>query len=49
LDTYGNPPKPPQGNKIPEPSDDDLRRYDLEILDLSRGMDEEEIDEIEVD
>jgi len=49
LDTYGQPPPKQQGAKIPEPSEDDIRRYDMEVTDLSKGMDEEEVDEIEVE
>lgn len=34
---------------LPEPSEDDLKTYDLEIYDYSKGIDEEEIDASEVD
>lgn len=42
MDTYGQPEAPPQGTPIPDASEDDIRQYDLEIFDLSQGMDEEE-------
>ena len=47
-DTYGNPEKP-EKTQIPEPSEDDLKKYDLEIYDYSRGLDDEEIDAAEVE
>jgi hypothetical protein len=49
MDTYGQNPPQPQGGKIPEPEEQEIRQYDMEILDLSKGIDEEEVDEIEVD
>lgn len=49
LDTYGQPQKGPQGAALPDPTEDDIRKYDLDILDYSKGMDEEEVDELELD
>lgn len=48
LDTYGQPPKI-QAQPLPEPSQEDIIKFDLDILDYSREGDEEEIDPIELD
>lgn len=48
LDTYGQPNKV-QGSKLPEPSPQDIKLYDLEIFDFSKEQDEEEIDMSELD
>ncbi len=49
MDTFGSPPPAPQGGSLEEPSEEDVRKYDLEILDFSKGIDEEEVDTIELD
>lgn len=43
----GPPPQAGSGTALPEPSDDDIVRYDLEIKDFAREMDDEEIDRSE--
>lgn len=48
MDSYGKPPVLKQGNKLPNPTDEEIRKYDMEITDFSKGIDEEEIDEFEV-
>jgi hypothetical protein len=48
LDTYGQPQKP-QGSKLPEPNPEDIRKFDLDIMDFSQEQDEEEIDASELD
>jgi hypothetical protein len=47
-DTYGQPEKP-EVVELPDPTDDELKMYDLEIYDLSQGIDDEEIDASEVE
>ena len=39
----GGPPGP-QAAPIPEPSEDEIKKYDLEILDYGREQDQEDID-----
>lgn len=48
LDTYGQP-QQPETQALEEPTEDDLKKYDLEIEDSSQGIDFEEIDNIEVE
>lgn len=48
LDSYGTPPKT-EGKPLPEPSLEDLKKYDLELMDSSKEMDEEEYDLSELD
>jgi hypothetical protein len=48
LDTYGKPQKT-QGARLPDPSPQDVKLYDLEISDFSKEQDEEEIDMSELD
>jgi hypothetical protein len=43
----GPPPKAGSGSVLPDPSDDDIVRYDLEIKDFAREMDDEEVDRSE--
>jgi len=38
----------PEAKPLPEPSDEDIKKYDLEIRDFSKEKDEEEIDPIEL-
>ncbi len=38
----------PEGKPLPEPSDEDIKKYDLEIRDFSKEKDEEELDPIEL-
>jgi len=47
-DTYGQQPKI-QATQLPEPSQEDIIKFDLDILDYSKEGDEEEIDPIELD
>lgn len=37
-----------EGNPLPEPSEEDIKKYDLDIRDFSKEKDEEEIDQIEL-
>ena len=48
LDTYGQPEKV-QSQKLPDPNPEDVKRYDLDIMDFSKEQDEEEIDAAELD
>lgn len=48
LDTYGQPEKA-QGVGLPDPSPEDVKKYDLDILDYSKEQDEEEVDFSEID
>lgn len=48
LDTYGQP-TPPEGQPLPDPELEDIRKYDLEIMDYSKEHDEEELDMGELD
>lgn len=48
MDTYGQPPQQ-QAVALPDPDPQDIKKYDLEILDSSQEMDEEEIDAAELD
>lgn len=47
-DTYGNPPQP-ETFKFSEPSEEDIKRFDLSIIDYSSGIDSEDIDVGELD
>jgi intein/homing endonuclease len=47
-DTYGKP-KLPQAEPLPEPTEDDIIKYDLAITDYSQEIDDEEIDPLELD
>jgi hypothetical protein len=47
MDTFGQQPKA-QVRKLPEPTDDEIKEYDLEVQDYSQGLDFEETDEIEL-
>lgn len=49
MDTFGKPPAPPQGEPLAEPSEDEIRQYDLEIFDFGKYADEEEVDDQEID
>ncbi len=40
----GKPPVSGSGNALPDPSDEDVKRFDLDIKDFEKEMDEEEID-----
>lgn len=42
------PPAPNSGAALPDPSDEDIRKFDLEIKDFEKEMDEEEIDYSEI-
>lgn len=44
----GMPPKSGSGTTLPEPSEDDIKRYDLDIKDFEKEMDEEEVDQSEL-
>jgi hypothetical protein len=48
LDTFGQQPKA-QIRSLPEPTEDELKDYDLEIQDYSQGIDDEEVDASESD
>jgi len=48
ADTYGQPQKS-QGSGLPDPDHEDIKKYDLEIMDYSKEQDEEEIDASELD
>lgn len=43
----GQPPQAGSGAVLPEPSDEDIQKFDLEIRDFSQEMDDEEIDRSE--
>ncbi len=47
-DTYGSPPQA-ETFKFPEPSEEDIKRFDLGIIDYSSGIDAEDIDVGELD
>lgn len=47
-DSYGKPEKV-QSKQLPEPDAADIKKYDLEIVDFSKDIDEEELDPIELD
>jgi len=40
----GQPPAGPEGTPLPEPTDDDIQKYNLGIRDYSKEIDEEEVD-----
>ncbi len=48
MDTYGQPQKA-EGQGLPEPEQEDIKKYDLDILDYSKEQDDEEIDVAELD
>ncbi len=48
LGTYGQP-EQPEVQALADPTEDELKQYDLEIFDFSKGMDDEEIDASEVE
>jgi hypothetical protein len=45
----GPPPAVNSGVILPEPSPEDIKKYDLDIQDFSKEMDEEEIDRSETE
>jgi intein/homing endonuclease len=47
-ETYGQPQKA-QPISLPSPTEEEIKKYDLDILDYSKEQDEEEIDELEVE
>lgn len=48
ADTYGQPPKA-EVKPFPEPTKEEIDKYDLGIMDYSKGLDDEEVDTIELD
>lgn len=48
LDTYGQAPKA-QIKPLPEPTEEEINMYDLDITDYSKGIDDEEIDTSELE
>jgi hypothetical protein len=44
----GQPPVAGSGNVLPDPSEEDIKKYDLDIKDFEQEMDEEEIDASEL-
>ena len=45
----GTTPMPNSGMELPTPSSEELRKYDLDIRDFEKEMDEPEIDQSEVE
>jgi hypothetical protein len=45
----GPPPQPGSGAMLPEPTEEDIKKFDLDIQDFEKEMDEEEIDHSEVE
>lgn len=45
----GPPPKPGSGSALPEPTAEDLRKYDLAIVDFEKDIDEEDVDASEIE
>jgi len=45
----GQPPVAPEGVPLPEPTDEDIQKYNLGIKDASKEIDEEEVDPVEVE
>jgi hypothetical protein len=48
MDTYGQPQKA-EGQPLPDPEEEDVKKYDLDITDYSKDQDEEEVDQMELD
>jgi hypothetical protein len=44
----GQPPVSGSGNVLPDPSEEDIKKYNLDIKDFEQEMDEEEIDASEL-
>jgi predicted transcriptional regulator len=42
MDTYGQPPKQ-QASQLPDPTPEDIKKFNLDIFDYSKEMDEEEV------
>jgi hypothetical protein len=44
----GQPPQGPEASTLPEPSEDEINKYNLKIRSYSREIDEEEVDPVEL-